>query len=105
MKKLLAVIAAVSVALTLVGCDMLAAKAGKGNSSGTKNNKTIEVDATKTLATCICKWGNMTTLSANTNWQKWNISRATTKNPSPPCATTSAQRMWECTNTPTHCRI
>lgn len=51
MKKLLAVIAAVSVALTLVGCDMLAAKAGKGNSSGTKNNKTIEVDATKTLAT------------------------------------------------------
>ena len=51
MKKLLAVIAAAAVALTLVGCDLLAAKAGEGSSSGTKNNKTITVDATGTLAT------------------------------------------------------
>ena len=52
MKKLLAVIAAAAVALTLVGCgDLLAAKAGEGTSSGTKNKKTITVDATGTLAT------------------------------------------------------
>ena len=51
MKKLMAVIAAAAVALTLVGCDLLAAKAGEGSSSGTKNNKTITVDATGTLAT------------------------------------------------------
>ena len=51
MKKIMTIIAAAAVALTLVGCDMLASKAGEGKSSGTKNNKTISVDATGTLAT------------------------------------------------------
>lgn len=51
MKKIMVIIAAAAVALTFVGCDLLAAKAGEGKSSGTKNNKTISVDATGTLAT------------------------------------------------------
>jgi hypothetical protein len=51
MKKIMAILAASAVALALMGCDLLAAKAGSGEAKGTKNNKTISVDATGTLAT------------------------------------------------------
>ena len=50
MKKIMAILAASAVALALMGCDLLAAKAGEGKASGTKNKKTISVDATGTLA-------------------------------------------------------
>lgn len=46
MKKIMAILAASAVALTLMGCDLLAAKAGSGESEGTKTNQTITVDAT-----------------------------------------------------------
>ncbi len=51
MKKLLAVIAAAAVALTLVGCDLLANKAGEGEGEGTKDEYTITVDATDSAKT------------------------------------------------------
>ena len=50
MKKIMAILAASAVALALMGCDLLAAKAGEGEATGTKNNKTISVDATGILA-------------------------------------------------------
>lgn len=46
MKKIMAILAASAVALALMGCDLLAAKAGEGDSKGTKSNLTITVDAT-----------------------------------------------------------
>lgn len=45
MKKIMAILAASAVALALMGCDLLAAKAGEGESKGTKSNQTITVDA------------------------------------------------------------
>lgn len=47
MKKLMAVIAAAAVALTLVGCDSL----GKGKTSGTKYNTKMTVDGTNITTT------------------------------------------------------
>lgn len=47
MKKLMAVIAALAVALTLVGCDSL----GKGKTFGTKYNTKMTVDGTKITTT------------------------------------------------------
>ena len=47
MKKLMAVIAAAAVALTLVGCDSL----GKGRTSGTKYNTKMTVDGTNITTT------------------------------------------------------